>query len=132
MRNFSVLIFVVFLLPLSPYFALGQNGNILQELDSYWAVVSRDIEAGDYESSLLAYHPDAVWEDGGTGVLRTMLESDAIVETKEFSDRVKSGDLKVGIEFRFASRINNHNTAHEICFVYMWVQEGDTPPKQND
>jgi hypothetical protein len=115
----------------SPRLSFGQDEVVLQELDAYWATVSHDIETGNYEGSTLAYHPDAVWEEGSNGKLRTMLESDALPGSKAVLDRVKSGELKVGLEFRFSSRIHNHNTAHEIGVVHMWVQESGGPAEHN-
>lgn len=98
------ILLLISLLPLS----LKANTN---ELDAYWAEVSRAIEAGDFKAYKATCHPNAVLVSGIKKVSYPL--SKALIRWKKEFDDTKSGDRKSSAKFRFATRYYDDTTAHE-------------------
>jgi len=96
--------------------------SITEELDTYWAEVSRTVAEGDFEGYSAIYHPDAVL------VFATRDESvsleTALAGWKSGFDQTKAGDLTASVDFRFSKRLVSETTAYEEgIFHYQAVSE---------
>lgn len=89
----------------------------LDELDAYWAEVSRCVEEGDFAGYVATCHPEGVLVAGTRGQSQPL--SDALKRwEKDFID-TKSGAIKASVAFRFSQRLGDATTAHETgIFLY--------------
>lgn len=83
----------------------------IEELDAYWAEVSRTVAEGDFEGYSAAYHPDAV-------LVFAMQDASVSLETalanwKAGFDQTKAGEMTASVDFRFSKRLVSPTTAYE-------------------
>jgi hypothetical protein len=81
------------------------------ELDAYWAEVSRAVKTGDFQAYKATCHPEAVLVTGTKKQSYPLAK--ALVRWKKEFDDTKSGDRKSSATFRFSSRYHDETTAHE-------------------
>ena len=91
--------------------ALGIDSQRTQDLDSFWAELSRTVAEGDFEGYAATYHPDAVLVSGLTGTSYPI--SAALDGWKQGFVDTKAGRMEAGVEFRFTQRLSDGATAHE-------------------
>ena len=97
-----------------------------QELDAYWADVSRCVGAGDFARYSSLYHKDAVLVSGIRGNSEPI--SQALARWKAGIDATREGKVQASVEFRFSSRKLSPTTAHETgIFLYKESGEGRDP-----
>lgn len=103
----------------SPPLAPGDRVR-LQELDAYWAEVSRAVNAGDFEGYKATCHDGGVLVSGINR--RSQPLSDALAGWKDGFDTTKAGENQASVEFRFSQRLGDSTTAHETgIFLYSTV-----------
>ena len=91
----------------------------LNELNQYWAQVSKTVREGDYEGYGALYHEDAVVVFATREPKMSVAIADALAAWKPGFEATKAGETKANVEFRFSQRIGNKNTAHETgVFAY--------------
>lgn len=89
---------------------------IKAELNTMWQEMSKTIAAGDFVGYRATFHQDATLV---LGEKETSYHIDkAFKRWKSGFDKVKSGQHKVKVEFRFSKRIYDHSTAHETGMYY--------------
>lgn len=92
----------------------------LQELDAYWAEVSRAVNEGDFEGYKATCHDEGVLVSGINR--RSQPLSDALVGWEKDFTATKAGQNKASVEFRFSQRLGDSTTAHETgIFLYSTV-----------
>lgn len=105
----------VFMMCANP--ALGVELPVLDELDSFWAEISRTVSEGDFPAYKETYHQDAIVVSGISKTSQPA--SRALAEWEEGFTQTRSGNNTVSLEFRFTQRINDATTAHETgIFCY--------------
>ena len=90
---------------------LDQEGERLQELDAYWAEVSRTVGQGDFEGYVATCHPAGVLVSGKRK--KSYPLASALKKWKKEFDDTKSGKMKASVDFRFGQRWGDDSTAHE-------------------
>lgn len=99
----------------------------IAELDAYWAVVSKAVNTGDFETYASTCHPEGVLVSGGKQMSQPLAA--ALARWKqEFTD-TRDGKMKASVEFRFARRIGDATTAHETGIFLYTAQKADGPAK---
>jgi ketosteroid isomerase-like protein len=105
--------------------AFSDDRLILDELDSFWAEVSRTVIEGDFQAYAKTYHEDAIVVSGLSKTSQPVSRS--LAEWEEGFIQTSAGKNKVGLEFRFTQRINDASTAHETgLFRYSSTAEDGT------
>lgn len=102
---------------LSCAFALGffltsgaeLQAQVTEELDAYWAEVSRTVGEGDFAGYSATYHPDAVVIFGMT----SQPISSALAGWEQGFADTRAGRAASSVQFRFSERRNDDTTAHE-------------------
>jgi ketosteroid isomerase-like protein len=98
--------------------AFADNDEVLEELDSFWAEVSRTVAEGDFEAYKATYHPDAILVSGLSN--SSHLISKAFANWEQGFLDTRSGKMAASVEFRFTQRLNDDDTAHETgLFKYV-------------
>ena len=106
--------------------ALGDERPVLDELDTFWAEVSRTVIEGDFQAYKETYHQDAIVVSGISKTSQPVSRS--LAEWEEGFTQTRAGKNKVGLEFRFTQRINDASTAHETgYFRYSSTGEDGIP-----
>jgi Ca2+-binding EF-hand superfamily protein len=82
-----------------------------QELDGYWAEVSRAVREGDYEGYAATCHPEGVLVSGTSQTSYSL--NRALARWKQGFLDTKSDKMKASVEFRFSHRVGDVSTAHE-------------------
>lgn len=90
---------------------LDQEEVRLQELDLYWAEVSRAVGEGDFKGYAAICHPAGVLVSGKRE--RSYPLASALKKWKKEFDATKSGEMKASVDFRFGQRWGDDSTAHE-------------------
>ena len=122
----TISLFIIFIL--SPLFTFSQNAEIseenrFEELNSYWAEVSRAVNEGDFEAYAATCHSKATLVSG-VGKAAYPL-SEALARWKKDFDDTKAGVRKSSVEFRFSQRLGDGKAAHETgIFHYSFEQDG--------
>lgn len=94
------------------------------ELDAYWAEVSRVVAEGDFEGYAATYHEDAVLVSLASNTSYPI--SEALAGWKQGFDDTAASRMTAGVEFRFSQRLNDETTAHETgIFRYHSTQQGE-------
>ena len=91
--------------------ALGDETSVSDELDSFWAEISRAVIEGDFASYKETYHPDAIVVSGMSK--NSQPASRALIDWEDGFIQTLAGNRKVNLEFRLTQRINDATTAHE-------------------
>jgi|AntRauTorckE6833_2_1112554.scaffolds.fasta_scaffold15506_1 hypothetical protein len=95
----------------------------LEELNAYWAEVSRAVGTGDFEAYKATCHPKAVLVSGTKNVSYPL--SQALVRWKTEFDDTKAGKMEASVDFRLAHRYGDATTAHESgVFRYTQKKKG--------
>jgi len=95
---------------------LDDSGRI-QELDGYWAEVSRCVNEGDFDGYKATCHKDGVFISGPGNKAYPL--SGALKRWKQDFTDTKSGKTKASVQFRFSKRLGDKTTAHETgMFCY--------------
>jgi hypothetical protein len=103
---------------------LDDSGRI-QELDEYWAEVSRCVNEGDFDGYKATCHKDGVFVSGAGNKAYPL--SDALKRWKQDFTDTKSGKTKASVQFRFSKRLGDKTTAHETgMFCYTSVNTDGT------
>ncbi len=101
----------------------------INELDAYWAEVSRSVNEGDFEGYSATCHPKGVIVSGNKKLSYPLSQALARWE-KDFTE-TKSGKVKSSVEFRFSLRYGDATTAYEKgMFCYTQELEGKEPTKE--
>lgn len=96
------------------------------EIDAYWAEVSRTVTEGDFEGYAALYHEDAALVNGISGTSYPI--SDALAGWKQGFDDTSAGKMKASVEFRFTERIHGEAVAHDTgIFNYTSQMGGEAP-----
>lgn len=120
LRALPVLTFLLIVLP-SPAAA-----QVADELDAYWAEVSRTVAEGDFEGYAALYHPDAVLVSGFSN--ESFPISRALAGWKQGFVDTAEGRAEAGVDFRLTQRLNDGTTAHETgLFRYTLTPESGDP-----
>jgi hypothetical protein len=104
----------------------GVAQNSPEDLDSFWAEVSRTVGEGDFEGYSATYHPDAV-------LVNALSESsypiaDALAGWKQGFVDTAAGRVSAAVVFRFTQRLSDEKTAHETGIFRYSAQTGDAEP----
>lgn len=92
----------------------------LQELDAYWAEVSRAVMEGDFEGYQATCHPEGVLVSGKNRKSQPL--SEALAGWKDGFAVTKAGENEASVDFRFSQRFGDSKTAHETgIFLYTTV-----------
>ncbi len=102
----------------------GANART-NELDAYWAEVSRAVAEGDFKGYSATCHKAGVLVSGTTQTSQPL--SEALARWKKDFVQTKSGKIKASVKFRFSQRIGDKTTAHETgMFLYTSVDSEGT------
>ena len=100
----------------------------LEQLDAYWAEVSRAVKEGDFEAYKATCHEKSVLVSGTKKVSYPL--SQALARWKHEFDATKAGTMEASVDFRFSHRYGDATTAHEAG-VFLYTQKaGDAERKQ--
>lgn len=99
---------------------LDEEGERLQELDLYWAEVSRTVGEGDFRGYAATCHPAGVLVSGKRE--RSYPLASALKSWKKEFDATKSGEMKASVDFRFRQRWGDDSTAHETG-IFRYVSQ---------
>jgi len=96
----------------------------LDELDAYWAEVSRSVSEGDFEGYQATCHQDAVLVSGKKEESYPL--ASALLGWKKEFDATKAGEMKAEVDFRFSKRFGDETTAYESgMFRYASALKGE-------
>lgn len=108
------------------YLSAPAHAQVADELDAYWAEVSRMVAQGDFEGYAALYHPDAVLVSLNSGDSFPIAQ--ALAGWKQGFDDTAEGRAEAGVDFRFTQRLHDETTAHETgIFRYTLVPETGEP-----
>lgn len=103
-------------------FPTAASAQVTDELDAYWAELSRTVEEGDFEGYGELYHPDAVLVVGGQA---SMPIAQALEGWKQLFVDTAEGTAEASVAFRFTDRVNSADTAHETgMLAYSFAPAG--------
>lgn len=95
----------------------------LEELDAYWAEVSRAVGEGDFAAYAATCHEDGVLISGTKKSSEPL--ASALKRWKTEFDQTKAGSMKASVDFRFKQRWGSETTAHEIGMFRYAQKMGD-------
>jgi len=98
---------------------LGIDTQPLQELDPFWAELSRTVAEGDFEGYAATYHSDAILVSGSSQTSHPI--SQALDGWKQGFVDTKAGKMEASVEFRFTQRLSDATTAHETGMFHYSV-----------
>ena len=110
-RPFAVLFLIIVSIASTTPTAQEDDSERRQELNAYWALVSKAVREGDYEAYKATCHPNGVLVSGSHRTSYSL--SKALQRWKPGFDETRSGKLKSKVEFRFNQRLGDSTTAHE-------------------
>ncbi|MEN8773232.1 MAG: DUF1080 domain-containing protein [Akkermansiaceae bacterium] len=90
---------------------LGKKIGRLQELEAYWAEVSRTVGEGDFEGYKATCHSTGILVSGKRETSYPL--ASALKKWKKEFDDTKAGTMKASVDFRFGQRWGDDSTAHE-------------------
>jgi len=99
--------------------ANAQVDPIEVELDAFWAEVSRTVAESDFEGMQAIYHPDAVF----MGFDADAPDTHSVMSITDFLEPFRDGGgegKESGVEFEFATRVHDQQTAHEVGLFHFW------------
>lgn len=95
----------------------------LDELNAYWAKVSRAVNEGDFTAYQETCHEQGIIISGTKQSSYPL--SQALARWKSDFERTKSGEVKSSVDFRFSHRYRDATTAHESgVFRYIGIEKG--------
>jgi hypothetical protein len=120
MKIHQNLLFTFSLLFAAVQFASADDKVRLDELDAYWAEVSRSIREGDFEGYKASCHPKGVLVSGKSQSSYPLTK--ALEGWKQGIMDTKAGKNTASVTFRFSQRFGDETTAHETgMFLYSSV-----------
>ena len=124
----TILILPVLLLLAVP--AIGDDAvPVTNELDAFWAEVSRTVSEGDFDGYAATYHPDAVLVSGLNSTSYPI--SNALAGWQQGFEDTRTGAMQASVEFRFTERWHDKTTAHETgIFRYVTTLPGGSTFEQ--
>ncbi len=97
-----------------------------EELDAYWAKVSRTVSEGDFAAYQETCHEQGVIISGTKQSCYPLRQ--ALARWQTDFDRTRAGEVKSSVDFRFAHRYRDATTAHESgVFRYTATEAGAEP-----
>ncbi|MEM8485358.1 MAG: hypothetical protein AAF564_07395 [Bacteroidota bacterium] len=100
-----------------------------QDLDAYWAEVSRTVNEGDFEGYAALYHEDAVLVSDFSQ--SSVPIATALTNWKPGFDDTKAGKMTASVVFRFATEYVGEDTAFSRgIFRYASAREGEAENAQ--
>lgn len=107
---------------------LLDESSRIQELDAYWAEVSRCVNEGDFEGYKATCHKDGVIVSGTNNKAYPL--SKALARWEQDFINTRSGKVKGNVVFRFSKRLGDSTTAHETgMFCYTTTKPDGTVTK---
>ena len=101
----------------------GMAGAQTQELDAYWAEISRTVAEGDFDGYAALYHQDAVLVSDASQSSTSI--ANALAGWKQGFIDTREGKMTAGVTFRFSQRYSDGVTAHETgIFRYAFTPAG--------
>jgi len=117
-----VLISLIFVILNTPGLLLAEEQNTIQELNEFWAEVSRTVAQGDFAAYAATYHEDAVLVTESEGTSYPIAQ--ALSRWKQGFLDTQAGNTRASVEFRFVQRLTSATTAHETgIFRYSSVDQ---------
>lgn len=106
--------------------AAPSAAQITDELDAYWAEVSRTVAEGHFDGYAALYHPDAVLVSLGSASSHPI--ADALADWEQGFVDTREGRATASVEFRLTQRLHDATTAHEAgIFRYtLEPEEGES------
>lgn len=98
----------------------------LAELDAYWKEVSRAVNSGDFPAYKATFHEKAVLVAGSKKASYPIAQ--ALNRWKTEFDDTKAGDIEASVDFRFAHRYGDTQTAHESGIFLYTQKKKDAAP----
>jgi ketosteroid isomerase-like protein len=95
----------------------------IAELDTYWSVVSRAVQEGDFEAYKATCHAEGVLVSGTSSTSYPLTA--ALARWKKGFDDTKAGNIKASVAFRFDNRIGDKTTAHETGMFHYSTTDAD-------
>ena len=123
MKNFLAVTLALALVLVGSRTALGIDSQRPQDLDSFWAELSRTVAEGDFEGYAATYHPDAILVSGLSQTSYPI--SEALDGWKQGFVDTKAGKMEASVEFRFTQRLSDATTAHETGMFHYSVVGAD-------
>ena len=103
---------------------LSSETSRLEELNAYWAEVSRTVEEGDFEGYVATCHSNGVLVSGKRE--KSYPLATALKKWKKEFDNTKAGEMTASVDFRFGQRWGDDSTAHEKgLFRYASQRKGE-------
>jgi hypothetical protein len=100
----------------------------IQELDAYWAEVSRCVNEGDFAGYKATCHKDGVLVSGSSNKAYPLAK--ALERWEQDFTNTRTGKVKGNVEFRFGKRLGDSTTAHETgMFCYTSIKPDGTVTK---
>jgi len=93
------------------------------ELNAFWAEVSRTVQEGDFYGMAATYHDDAILVNGMSETSYPI--ASALKGWKPDIDRTKAGEVAASVEFRFSQRLSDETTAHETGIFHYSAKPED-------
>jgi len=98
----------------------------LAELDVYWKEVSRAVNQGDFQAYKTTFHEKAIFVTGAKRASYPI--GQALNRWKTEFDDTKAGDIEASVDFRFAHRYGDTQTAHESGIFLYTQKKKDAEP----
>jgi ketosteroid isomerase-like protein len=98
----------------------------LAELDAYWKEASRAVNQGDFPAYKATFHEKAVFVTGAKRASYPI--GQALNRWKTEFDDTKAGNIEASVEFRFAHRYGDTQTAHESGIFLYTQKKKDAEP----
>jgi ketosteroid isomerase-like protein len=103
--------------------ATGAHEIGQDDLDAFWAEVSRTVAEGDFEGYAATYHPDAVLVSGLSETSYPIAQ--ALDGWKQGFVDTEAGKMSASVEFRFTKRLSDPTTAHETGMFHYATVDSD-------
>ncbi len=98
----------------------------LAELDAYWKEVSRAVNQGDFPAYKTTFHEKAIFVTGAKRASYPI--GQALNRWKTEFDDTKAGEIEAAVDFRFAHRYGDTQTAHESGIFLYTQKKKDAEP----
>ncbi len=101
----------------------SDTDHVAQELNAYWAEVSRAVLEGDFEGYSATCHPEGILV---SGVQQTSYPlTQALARWKPGFEATRARQMQASVEFRFSQRLYSSTTAHDTgIFRYASKRDG--------
>ena len=97
-----------------------KDKSTLEELDTFWKIVSKSVREGDFEDYKETCHENGILVSGSSQKCQPLTQ--ALAGWKQGLDDTKAGLMQASVTFRFSQRLHDTSTAHETgIFLYTTV-----------